>query len=149
MIDVKVGGKIDYAKLESLLGDRELLLGYPDGVKHPNSDIENSDLAHALHDGTATIQARPWLLESLSANMTEIRGLIAEGYKRLITTGKMSARKIGASCVGFIQEFVRSGHYRATAPNAPSTIRKKGSDVPLIDEGFLINSTTYVLRGKE
>jgi hypothetical protein len=31
-------------------------------------------------------------------------------------------------------------------PNAPITIARKGSDTPLIDTGFLMQSTTFVTR---
>ena len=33
------------------------------------------------------------------------------------------------------------------APNAPKTIKRKGSDKPLIDTGALRNSITFVIRG--
>jgi len=39
--------------------------------------------------------------------------------------------------------FLRNGW----APNAPSTIKKKGSDKPLIDSSAMRNSITFVIRG--
>lgn len=33
-------------------------------------------------------------------------------------------------------------YYQATCPNAPKTISNKGSDVPLVDSGQLVNSIT-------
>ena len=47
--------------------------------------------------------------------------------------------------VGLVQEKIESGSYE---PNAPSTIRKKKSDKPLIDTGRMRQSVKYVIRKK-
>ena len=61
--------------------------------------------------------------------------------------GQYSLAGIGVFLVGAVQRFVRSDYYKSAQPNAPRTISRKGSDTPLIDTGFLVNSTTYVVRG--
>lgn len=47
--------------------------------------------------------------------------------------------------MGLVQEKIESGSYE---PNAPSTIRKKKSDKPLIDTGRMRQSVKYVIRKK-
>ena len=48
--------------------------------------------------------------------------------------------RAGVVLVGEVQEQIRRGDY---APNAPSTVAKKGSDKPLIDTGRLIQSISH------
>jgi len=146
MVKVEVGGEIDVHKIQRLVRSDEILVGYPSGDKHPDSDIDNADLAEALHDGTAAIPARPFLLQGIGSEMVEIRKAIKEYHEIRMTGKEGNLAKIGALAVGAVQRFVRGAYYRSKIPNAPSTIRRKGSDLPLIDTGFLMQSTTYVTR---
>lgn len=149
MIETKAGGHIDVEKLERCIGDREVLIGFPSGVRHPDSDVDNDQLAEWLHDGTSTIPARPFLLQGIASEIEAINAAIHEAFVSLVNEGKANARKVGALAVGAVQRFVRGDYYRTHEPNSPETIRRKGSDTPLIDKAFLINSTTYVVRGQE
>jgi hypothetical protein len=152
MINAQAGGSVDVRRLRRLARSHELLIGHPSGVMHPstksNAAIENSKLAEWLHDGTARIMARPYLLQGLRNGMTLIRKQIKR-YFSFIVQGRYSEAnidQIGTTAVGAVQEFVRGDYYKSHAPNAPSTIARKGSDTPLIDEAFLINSVTYVSK---
>lgn len=60
-------------------------------------------------------------------------------------TAEQSLKQIGVFGVGLVQEKIESGSYE---PNAPSTIRKKKSDKPLIDTGKMRQSVKYVIRKK-
>ena len=146
MVKIEVGGHADIQKLHRLVRNDEILVGYPDGVSHPDSEIQNSDLARALHNGTARIPARPFLYQAIVSVRQQLRAMLREQFKKQIKRGEFSPEGIGAFMVGAVQRFVRSGYYKNTAPNAPSTIRRKGSDTPLIDTGFMVDSTTYVTR---
>ena len=46
---------------------------------------------------------------------------------------------------GIVQKTIKEGSF---VPNAPSTIRKKGSDKPLIDTGRLRQSVNYHIKPK-
>jgi hypothetical protein len=151
MLKIGIGGHADIQKLHRLVRDDEILVGYPDGVTHPDSEKQNSDLARDLHNGTSRIPARPFLYQSIVSVRQQLREMIREQFKKQIKRGEYSPEGIGAFMVGAVQRFVRSGYYKNTVPNAPSTIRRKSrkgkvSDTPLIDTGFLINSTTYITR---
>ena len=152
MVDIKIGGKADVQKLHRLVQQDEILVGYPDGVQHPDSKMQNSDLARALHHGTAKIPSRPFLYQAIFSVRAELQKLVRETYAKRVKenrepSGRFSPEGIGAFLVGAVQRFVRSDYYKNTVPNAPATkARKKGGDTPLIDTGFMVNSTVYVTR---
>ena len=151
MVRVGLGGRVDVQKIQRLIRSDEILVGYPDGVAHPGSKLQNSDLARVLHFGNRRIPARPFLYQSIASVRTELRQLIRDYLQKSVhegrePSGKASLNGIGAFLVGAVQSFVRSGFYKEAIPNAPSTIKLKGSDTPLIDNGFMVNSTTYVTR---
>ncbi len=111
--------------------------------------MQNSDLARALHYGTEKIPARPWLYLSISSVAEELRRVVKGYYEARMKSerepeGRYSLDGIGSFLVGAVQRFVRGDFFKSETPNAPATIRRKGSDTPLIDTGFLVNSTTYV-----
>ena len=147
MMKLEIGGGVDIQKIHRLVRSDEVLVGYPDGVSHPDSAIQNSDLARALHFGTAKIPARPFLYQAIASIRTELQRKLREMYKRSVKEGKepegeYSLEGIGALLVGAVQRFVRGDYFKSVTPNAPSTIAAKGSDTPLIDTGFMINSAT-------
>jgi hypothetical protein len=172
MIRIGIGGKINVQKMHRLIGSEDILIGYPDGVMHPAfvghkttkkgkkgkrafsallSTEQNSDLARKLHFGTAKIPARPFLYQAIVKARGGLNKKLREMYKRRIKedrplTGEFSPAGIGAFLVGAVQAFVRSDYYKESVPNAPMTKARKGSDTPLIDTGFMVNSTTYVTR---
>jgi hypothetical protein len=152
MIKMSIGGSVDIEKIHRLVRNDELLVGYPDGVQHPNSTIQNSDMAKALHFGTRKTPARPWLYDTIISVRVELKEKLRKMNQKRIergeagVTGEFSLEGIGAFLVGAVQSLVRGGYYQGTTPNAPSTIKRKGSDIPLIDEGFLMQSTTFITR---
>lgn len=118
--------------------------------------ISIRELAHILFGGTNTIPPRPafadyiddvlatkqdWLYAQFKAH-TSIRkakstspNYLADIYIDLDTDG------LGNVVLLDLQRWIASGnYYRSHVPNAPSTIRKKGHDIPLVDKGILLNS---------
>ena len=61
-------------------------------------------------------------------------------------TAETVLKRVGALGVRLVQEKIVSGSFK---PNAPSTIRKKGSDKPLIDTGRMRQSVKYVCQRRE
>ena len=65
-----------------------------------------------------------------------------------VVQGKLSAHamlsQVGSYAVAVCQEHISAG---IDPPNAESTIAKKGSSTPLVDNGTLRQSITYVLEG--
>ena len=77
--------------------------------------------------------------------MDEISSYVGEWCKK-IARGGMEAHElmtnIGMLQRGLVQEEIARGNFK---PNAPSTIKKKGSDTPLIDTETMRESVNYVV----
>lgn len=85
--------------------------------------------------------------KSVDENADPINAMCAQQLKAITAggTAEQSLKQIGVFGVGLVQEKIESGSYE---PNAPSTIRKKKSDKPLIDTGRMRQSVKYVIRKK-
>ena len=71
---------------------------------------------------------------------------IAQNALSSAASAQETASIIGAAAVGIIQKEIVDGQW---TPNAPSTIKKKGSDRPLIDTGHMRQSCHFVVKKKE
>lgn len=149
---------IDTKKLTVFLdkGD-DILIGYPEGRPHPDSDLTMDELARIQTYGNAQIPARPFLEEGILSKKNEIRDLIRDTYAKRVegANKRPGLKRIAAEAVGAVQEFVRGDYYRQTVPNAPATIARKSrhqkgkvlqSDKPLIDTADMVNATTSVIK---
>lgn len=160
---------VDTKKIQELLAKSAtvILVGFPSGEQHvptlhknenkeykgydgeDPADIEpidTADLARMLHYGTATIPARPFLQEGIESKLPEIKEAVQEQAQKIAEGQKPNWNKVGTMAVGAVQEFVRSDHYKTTVPNADRTIKYKGSDMPLIDGGNMIQSITFKVQ---
>ena len=85
------------------------------------------------------IPARPWLKPGVNAGNLEYVNIIEKGA----ASGEpidMTLNRVGVVAVAHVQKYMTE---LRTPPNAPSTIKKKGSSNPLIDSGSLRASVTY------
>lgn len=108
---------------------------------HEGTDM--LDIAVYNHFGTATIPARPFVSDCAEKNA----GQIQEAQKRLaylVYQGGLSAdgalAELGAWYVN-----VQKGHilHGGWTPNAPATVKRKGSNKPLVDTGQLVNTVDW------
>ena len=108
---------------------------------HDGTDM--LDIAVYNHFGTDTIPARPFVSDCAEKNA----GQIQEAQKRLVYRvyqGGLSAdgalAELGAWYVN-----VQKGHilHGGWTPNAPATIKRKGSNRPLVDTGQLVNTVDW------
>lgn len=108
---------------------------------HDGTDM--LDIAVYNHFGTATIPARPFVSDCAEKNA----GQIQEAQKRLayrVYQGGLSAdgalAELGAWYVN-----VQKGHilHGGWTPNAPATVKRKGSNKPLVDTGQLVNTVDW------
>jgi len=60
-------------------------------------------------------------------------------------TAKQALKELGIYQKDLVQQTITEGDFE---PNAPSTIRKKRSDKPLIDTGRMRQSVNYVIKEK-
>lgn len=137
-----------------------ILVGFPAGIQHVETVHETTEdgervtytrgggelaeLAERLFFGDSKMPARPFLRDGLELNQTELKKLVGKELEALRRVGHANLDRIGSEAVAAIQNLIRSGYYQQSAPNAPMTIEAKGSDVPLIDGGNMINSLRYI-----
>lgn len=89
------------------------------------------------------IPARPWLEPGVASGTDEILKTIQDGVEQ----GRdMDAilETVGVVAAGAVRVYMTE---LKTPPNAPSTIRKKGSANPLIDTGAMRQSVTHQVQG--
>ena len=97
--------------------------------------------------GTSTSPSRPFLRMSVDENQdkintmcrTELQGIVNGG------TAEQCLNRLGVFGVSLVQEKIGSGGF---APNAPSTVRKKGSSKPLIDTGRMRQSVKHTVKSR-
>ncbi len=96
--------------------------------------------------GTRRIPARPVMRSYADTYAAQIYAEANNAGTFILRTGHVDL------ALGRLGAYMQSGlqaHWRASktwaAPNAKYTIEKKGSDVPLIDNGVLINAVRYQL----
>ncbi len=104
--------------------------------------IRGQDLvmrAMANEFGTRTIPERSFLRATMDRNRQKYAVLLAEALEGSPSEAELERRlaRIGAIATGDVQQFMTELRH---PPNAWATIRKKGSDNPLIDTGELRRS---------
>ena len=129
---VKVREKVtaDGKKFQKMLEDLDKLevrIGIQQGAGSDNG-VDLVDIAMFNELGTVHIPSRPFLRDSVDAHSSED-----------------ALKKIGVFQKGLIQKEIVNGDF---VPNSPETIKRKGSDKPLIDTGRMRQSINYVIQEK-
>ena len=129
------------------LAELEVRVGFQAGKATEEDGTDICDIAAFNELGTEHIPARPFIRDSVDDNESEIKTFL-KGMKREIVSGGTAEsvlKKIGVFQKDLIQEKITNGSF---APNAASTIAKKGSSHPLIDTGRMRQSVDYVIQKK-
>ena len=82
----------------------------------------------------------------------EIKKLMKDGMKQAMIHGNIGAAEQCYHKAGMVgrdacKNYITDGTH--LAPNAPETIARKGSDLPLVDTASMLNSITYAVRRKK
>ena len=89
------------------------------------------------------IPARPWLVPGVRSADDQYLQIIQKGIVDN-TPMEQILNRLGIVAAGAVQKYMTD---LKTPPNAPSTIKQKGSSNPLIDTGALRQSVTYSIAG--
>lgn len=123
--------------------------------KYPDKKISVGEVAIINEYGTDKIPPRPAFRIGLEKSVTKNKKLIDAALKNItnhLLTGRRDSIKrnllqaltqIGRSAKKETQAIIKSGE--GLAPNAPSTIARKGFDSPLWETGLLYDSVEYVV----
>lgn len=110
-----------------------------------NDGVQIVDIATYNEFGTEHIPARPFMRRTADEQEKAV-GTFAQKLAGQVIAGKMNPDglldALGLWYVARIRDTIRSA-FRWAAPNAPSTIRRKGSSKPLIDTGAMIGAVDY------
>jgi len=110
--------------------------------------------AHALYlqehgSPLMRIPARPVIEPAIDANKEPIGNMMGKAYQAALS-GDTSAYDANLNKAGMMGSDAAKGWFENPAngwpPNAPSTIKAKGSSEPLIDTGAMRKAITYVIR---
>ncbi|WP_303690917.1 hypothetical protein [Megamonas hypermegale] len=103
---------------------------------------------HEFGSPGGKIPERSFIRTAIDKNERKINNL-SDRLALKILDGSVTVRGaldlIGLSVTGMIQEQITDGDY---VPLSPATIKKKGSDKPLIDTGHMWQSVRHVIEDK-
>lgn len=135
-----------FEKLLKELGQLEVRIGIQQG-EASEEGVDLVDIAMFNELGTVHIPSRPFLRDSVDANADQINSFLQSMKKEILRGGSAEdvLKKIGVFQKGLIQEQIVKGNF---APNSEATIRRKGSDTPLVDTGRMRQSINYVIQQK-
>lgn len=108
-------------------------------------------LATILIEGTSHIPPRPFITDAGRVLNSELRQLMREcSYIKKQNTRNpkyvadvyisFDSDRLCTEATTLIKNWLFGGYYCAVVPNAPSTIRHKGFNLPLVETGQLVNS---------
>jgi len=143
-------------KMAEKLSKLNVLVGIPqEKSSRPKGKITNAELAYIHTHGSPInhIPARPIIEPAIEDE--ENKAIISIGLKEAAKaalngdeqTTMLELNKAGMSAQNAVRDWF-TNFKNNWAPNSPLTIRRKGSDRPLIDTAELRKSITYVIRKK-
>lgn len=152
LTDRDMGFEAVFKQLRELGGNPSVYVGVRGQAaqeKPEGSDATVVEYAAFNEFGTKNVPQRSFLRSTADENQRKYGDLLAKAVVETVD-GKplrQAFGKVGEVAVGDVQQKIRN---LATPPNAPSTIKKKGSSNPLIDSGRLRQSIDWEVhnRGK-
>ncbi len=142
--DLTPEGKRYFKELERL-SKLEVQVGFQAGEKTYEDGTDLVDVAAYNEYGTSDTPARPFMKQSFENHEDELQKACDRVNQTLNRGGTAEAglKELGVFVKGLVQEEIVDGGFE---PNAPSTIKKKGSEQPLIDTGTMRQSVNYVIK---
>ena len=141
--DLTPAGKRYFAELKKL-AESEIQVGFQSDQTYEDG-TSLAEIAACNELGTSDTPARPFMRKSFENHESELKAACDDANTLLSNggTAEQALNQIGVFCRGLVQEEIVEGDF---APNAPSTIKKKGSEQPLIDTGYMRQSVNYVVK---
>ncbi len=123
------------------------LMGESTYKKGESSEVSVVDYGTFNEFGTRNIPSRSFLRSTFDENdgFRSVTNQIAQGLYSLEMTADQALNTLGMVAQAKVQRKITKGGTPYT-PNAPATIRQKGSSKPLIDTGRMRQSITYEVR---
>ena len=142
--DLTPEGKRYFKELQKL-ANLEVQVGFQAGVAAEKNGTDLVEIAAYNEFGSSTTPARPFMRQSFERHQDQLQKA-CDAVNQTISNGgtaEQGLNQLGVMCKGLVQQEIVDGGF---APNAPSTIKKKGSSQPLIDTGTMRQSVNYVIK---
>lgn len=145
------GAGMKLRQIRENLAKKRVLVGVPEGAGSYEDGTKLAVIAAVNEFGSADgrIPERSFLRVPLRGAAKEFsvvfKNSVPEVMDGSISVDTLYSR-VGLKAVGVVQEAISEG---IDPPNAESTKRKKGSSTPLVDDGTLRQSVTYVIDDEE
>ena len=145
MIKQNIKVKIDDSKMKKIFNElKTLQRAYTIiGIQEGNPVVDGellSQIAFWNEFGTKNIPERSFMRAWFDTNISTIQQRARYLYGKVLD-GKMNARTALSTLGQWMQDRIRKSILEfTTPPNAPMTIRRKGSSHPLIDTKQMLNS---------
>ena len=120
-----------------------VFVGFQAGESAGEGGVDVAEYALYNELGTSRgIPSRPFIRDSVDKHSDEINKFLERAVAKILDGASVETvlSMIGAEQVKRIQSEILDGNF---APNAEATIRRKGSDHPLIDTGRMMQSVHY------
>lgn len=136
-------GKRYFRELEKL-AKLEVRVGFQ-GDETYEDGTSLAEVAAYNELGTSDTPARPFMKQSFEKHEKELQAACDRVNKAIVggASAEQALDGLGVTVKGIVQEEIVDGGF---APNAPSTIKKKGSERPLVDTGHMRQSVNYVVK---
>lgn len=136
-----------FQKMLKEMAEMEVRVGFQKGKATEDNGTDVCDIAAWNELGTVNMPSRPFLRKSVDENESKINNFLQSKKKDLVrgVSAEKVLKEIGIFQKDLIQEKITEGDF---APNAESTIKKKGSSKPLIDTGRMRQSVNFVIQKK-
>jgi len=137
-------GKKFMAEINKLI-ESTIHVGFQAGENAYEDGTDLVDVAAYNEFGSSDRPPRPFMKQSFENHEPELKQACAHAYQTVSTGGsaEQALKQLGVFARGLVQEEIVNGDFE---PNAPSTIKKKGSEQPLIDTGFMRQNVNYVIK---
>lgn len=141
--DLTPEGKKYFRELKKMT-DMEIQVGFQGDQKYEDG-TSIAQVAAVNEFGASDIPERPFMRQSFENHEGELQAA-CDAAQRLVSSGgsaEQALQQIGVVAKGLVQDEIVNGGF---APNAESTIEKKGSEQPLIDTGTMRQSVNFVVK---
>ena len=141
--DLTPAGRKFFRELKKLQ-DLEVQIGFQGDQKYEDG-TSIAQVAAVNEFGASDIPERPFMRQSFENHEGELQAA-CDAAQRLVSSGgsaEQALQQIGVVAKGLVQDEIVNGGF---APNAESTIKKKGSEQPLIDTGTMRQSVNFVVK---
>lgn len=139
-------------KIETEVEGYAVYVGIPQKYSsRPKERITNAELAFIHTNGSPVnnIPPRPFLQPAIEAHQAEISQRLLDAFAYIMggkkEEGVRRLNVLGIYAVEVVKDMFKKGHNN-WPPLKPETIKRKGSDLPLVDTGEMRNSITYVIK---